>query len=208
LDRARSCRARARSGAGHGHEVEVEAADRDLLAVAQLVHVDPLAADEHAVQAAVVEDAGVAVLDVDQRVAARDGRVVEADLGRQAAADSRHPAAQLDDAQAATVVVGEVVAVVLERAARLGEPARVLDVVRADRLADRQVAEDRRALELGAAAVGAGRNLVALVQCDREAALLTAEAAGARERASVERVGRVPSEHRADNNVRKKDETI
>jgi hypothetical protein len=77
----------------------------------------------------------------------------------------------------------------------------VLHLVRADRLVrDVQVAEDRRALECGAAAVGAVRNLVALMQGDGEATLVAAEAARAGERPRIEGVKRFALEHRADDN--------
>src|SRR5688572_13746951 len=72
---------------------DVEAADRQLVAVAQLLPLDPLAVDEDAVEAAVVEHAQPpAGLRDDQRVAPRDARVVEAQVGGDAAPDAR-PAA-------------------------------------------------------------------------------------------------------------------
>ena len=78
----------------HIDEVQVVAADHDLVAVGERAPLDPLAVDEHAVEAAVVEHAQAVRLADDQRVAARHGRVVEADVGGQAAADPRPLALQ------------------------------------------------------------------------------------------------------------------
>ena len=68
-------------------EMQVVAADHDLVAVGQRAPLHALAVDEHAVEAAIVEHAQPVGLADDQRVAAGDGRVVEADVGGQAAAD-------------------------------------------------------------------------------------------------------------------------
>src|SRR3954452_6035609 len=70
-------------------EVEAIAPDDDLVAVGQDTPLDALAVDEHAVEAAVVEDAHAVGLAHDQRVPARHGRVVEADVGREAAPHAR-----------------------------------------------------------------------------------------------------------------------
>ena len=79
-----------RDGAlGDLDEVQPVAADDDLVAVLQRAPLDALAVDEHAVEAAVVEHAHAVGLAHDQRVAARDGRVVEAHVGGEAAADPR-----------------------------------------------------------------------------------------------------------------------
>src|SRR5579862_1184048 len=67
---------------GHGQEVEAVAPDDDLVAVAQHASVDARAVDEHAVEAAVVEQAHTVGVAHDQGVTARDGRVVEAQVGR------------------------------------------------------------------------------------------------------------------------------
>src|SRR3954452_9411067 len=82
------------AGAGHRllerlEEVQPVAPDDDLVAVGQDAPLDALAVDEHAVQAAVVEDAHAVGLAHDQRVPARHGRVVEADVGREAAPHAR-----------------------------------------------------------------------------------------------------------------------
>ena len=61
---------------------------------------DALAVDEHAVEAAVVEHPHAVGLAHDQRVAARHRRVVEADVGGEAAPDARPLALEGDDAHA------------------------------------------------------------------------------------------------------------
>ena len=87
--RARVVPARRRRGdrSAHVEEVQAVAPDDDLVAVAQRAPLDALAVDEDAVEGAVVEDPDAVGLAHDQRVAARDRRVVEADVGGQAAAD-------------------------------------------------------------------------------------------------------------------------
>src|SRR5215213_1928411 len=99
----------ARAGAVQDQEVEDEPADHQLVAVVELAQVDAVAVDEDAVEAAVVEDPDDLALAVDHRVATRDGRVVEADVGRQAAPDPRPALGHRDHAQVA-VLVGDVVA--------------------------------------------------------------------------------------------------
>ena len=80
--------------------------------------VDARAVDEHAVEAAVVEQPHAVGLAHDQRVAARDGRVVEAQVGGEAAADARPLARQRDRAQLAALLVDEVLARLLDALAR------------------------------------------------------------------------------------------
>src|SRR2546423_6277529 len=95
--------------------------------------------------------------------------MVEADVGGEAAADPRPAAVEPDHSQLPVVVVGEVVALALDGLARLAQPVRRLDlgVIRLTRL---ELAEDRRPAEVLTAAMRAGRHLVALAACDREAA--------------------------------------
>ena len=84
---------------------------------ASVCDTDALAVDEDAVEAAVVEHADAVVLDEQHGVAARDGRILEAQLGRQAAADAHRVAGHRDGAHAAGVVEDEVAAGLLERVA-------------------------------------------------------------------------------------------
>src|SRR5579862_1179786 len=64
-------------------EHQAVAPDDDLVPVAERAAVDAGAVDEHAVEAAVVEQPHPVGLAHDQRVPARDGGVVEAHVGRQ-----------------------------------------------------------------------------------------------------------------------------
>src|ERR1039457_7465296 len=73
----------------NAHEAQAVAPDDDLVAVAQDLAFHPRAVDEHAVEAAVVEQAHAIWLAHDQRVPARDGRVIEAQIRGQAAPDAR-----------------------------------------------------------------------------------------------------------------------
>src|SRR5262245_7526506 len=118
-------------------------------------------------------------------MAARDGRVVEAHVGGEAPPDPRPPVLQRKDAHSVVVVECQVVAFADERVACLREPVgRALDFVaclRADR-----VAEQRRTLEALAAALGAGRDGVTLVQRDGKAAGVTLEGPGTSQRAGIE----------------------
>src|SRR5688572_30592385 len=67
---------------------EAVAADRQLIAVSELAPFHGLAVDANAVEAAVVEDTKrLLVFPDDQRVAPRDARVIEADVGYRAAAE-------------------------------------------------------------------------------------------------------------------------
>ena len=63
------------------------AADHDLIAVRERAPLDALPVDEHAVEAAVVEDAQTIRLADDQRVTAGNRRIVEPDVGGEAPAD-------------------------------------------------------------------------------------------------------------------------
>src|SRR5947209_682668 len=126
---------------------------------------------------------------------ARDGRVVEADVGGETAADARPALAERDDAKVVVLVEGEVVAVPFERPARLVEPAGRLAGRGPDRLADREVAEDGRPPEVLAAAMRACGNLVPLVQSHRETALLASKASGPGESSGGERLEWLSPEH-------------
>src|SRR4051794_20092236 len=80
------------------HEVELVAADDDLVTVAQRAPFHAPAVDLDAVQRAVVEHPYTALLARDQRMTARDRRVIEANVGGQRAADPRpFPADRADD---------------------------------------------------------------------------------------------------------------
>src|SRR4029453_17187134 len=104
-------RACGRCGRAHqADEEQAEAADGDLVAVVQLRQLHALAVPEHAVQAAVVQEAGAGLVPVDQRVAARHGRVVEADVRREASPDPRPPVLQREHAYSLVVLQGPGVA--------------------------------------------------------------------------------------------------
>src|SRR5215211_920147 len=166
-------------------EVEVEAADRDLVAVVELVELDPLTTYEHAVQAAIVEHARPAVVAIDERVAARDRGIVEAHVRRQAATDARPAVLKGDDLDAVVRLEGEVVALRDQGIAGVLEPVgRTVDGLGG--LGGVVTAEQRCAAEPPAAAGGTRRNLVTLVKGDREAARVTAEGAGACQRSRAE----------------------
>jgi hypothetical protein len=151
-------------------QVEPEAADRDLVAVAQGLQLHLGAVDEDAVEAAVVEHAQLlAGLGDDQRVAARDGRVVEADIGVLAAADPGPAAFDREGLDPLAVVVDEVVAVARQGVGGGFQPLRQLGVRGQDLLGGRRFmllagAEDRVAAEAGAAAAGAFGQLIGLAQ--------------------------------------------
>src|ERR1700682_480199 len=74
---------------GDAQKAEAIAPDDDLIAVAQDLAFHPRAVDEHAVEAAVIEQADTVRLAHDQCVPARDGRIIEAQVGGQAAPDAR-----------------------------------------------------------------------------------------------------------------------
>src|SRR5581483_425019 len=133
--------------AGEAYVVEPEAADQDLVAVLELVPVHALAVEEDAVQAAVVEHPGIARLAVDERVPARDGGIVEADVRRQAAAHPRPAVLERDHVDALVVLVGDVVALLDQRLARALEPLGCVHLVAADGLHVVVVLEDRGAPE-------------------------------------------------------------
>ena len=91
-------------------EAQAVAADDDLVAVGEQLRDDALAVDEHAVEAAVVEHAHAVGLGDQHRMAARDGRILEAQVGRQAAADPHRVAGHGDRAHLAGVMEDEVAA--------------------------------------------------------------------------------------------------
>ena len=98
---------------------------------------DARAVHEHAVQAAVVEHAHAVGLAHDQRVPARDGGVVEAHVGGEAAPDAGPLARQRHGPQLAVLLVAEVLAGLLDpladrrRAARRGRRDAARTSVRA-----------------------------------------------------------------------------
>ena len=98
----------------------------ELVAVDQRAPLDAPAVDLDAVERAVVEHAYAALLVGDQRMTARDGRVVEADVGGQRAADPRpFPADRAHD-DAAVLLEREVAPGTAEARSRLLEPRRGL----------------------------------------------------------------------------------
>src|SRR3954469_11712571 len=107
-------------------EVQAIAPDDDLVAVAQHAPLDALAVDEHAVEAPVVEDPHAIGLAHDQRVPARHGRVVEADVGREAATDPRPLALERGDANAPAVHPREVLPRLGDHPARPGHQLTAL----------------------------------------------------------------------------------
>src|SRR5579884_34730 len=108
-------------------EIQPVATDHDLVAVGQRAPLDALAVDEHAIQAAVIEDPQPVRLAHDQRVPARDGRIVEADVRGEAPPDPRPLALErVRDHILLVVAVGEVLARVGEPLAELIEPAAIV----------------------------------------------------------------------------------
>ena len=106
-------------------DVEPVAADLELVAVDQRRPFDPLAVDEQAVEAAVVQGAKLVVRSADdQRVAARYGRVVELDVGRAAAPDPGPAVLERHDDRLAVLLEGDVLVARLERRAYAVEPGR------------------------------------------------------------------------------------
>lgn len=105
--------------------VEAVAADRQLVAVAQLAPLDQIGVDEDAVEAAVVEDAQrLARFGDDQGVAAGDAGVIEADIGGDAAADPRPAALDLEvEDLAFPVSADQVAAAGRETSPQLVQPA-------------------------------------------------------------------------------------
>ena len=99
-------------------ELQAVAPDDDLVAVGQRAPLDALAVDEDAVERPVVEHAHAVGLAHDQRVAARDRRVVEADVGGQAAPDPSPLLLQRRDPRRPGVLVGEVLARRVDHGAR------------------------------------------------------------------------------------------
>src|SRR5437763_548233 len=157
------------------------AADHDLVAVRQRAPFDALAVDEHAVEAAIVEYAQPVGLANDQRVAARDCRVVESDVGCQAAPDPRPFALKRKrDHLTARRSVGEVLAGLVEAIADLVKPALVLGFGRHVDHRRLRRREQRSAYKLGAAGVGAGWQLGHSVERYGVVALGTAKCPGPR----------------------------
>jgi len=166
------------------HEIEPERADRDLVPVLQLAPVDALPVEEHAVEAAVVKDAGPAAVAVDQRMTPRHGRVVEAEVRRQAAADAGPAVLKRHDPHAVLVVEGDVITLADECSAGVRQPVRlqyIRHLVELVRQADGH--EHRGAFELAAAALRATRHLVQLMKRHSKAARLAPERTGPCERA-------------------------
>jgi hypothetical protein len=154
------------------------AAHDDLVAVLEGAPFDPVPVDEDAVEAAVVEHPDAVRLAHDQGVAARDGRVVEADVGGEAAADPRPLAGERDDGERLPVLVGEVLAGLGELRLGVSEPALALLLGLVLGLAGEVGGEQRGAGEHRAAAAGAVRQRVMRVQGDHVSAVGALERAG------------------------------
>ena len=176
--------------ASAAQHVEAEAAHGQLVAVAQRPPFDRLAVDGDAVEAAVVEDPKrLAGLGDDQRVAAGDAGVVDAQVGGGAAADPG-PAA-FDQEHVDLVVIAlhrQAVAGARVRLACLLKPAgRPRPLGEGDFAGRRAVVlvgrEDRVAAELGGAAAGAIGKLVGLLHREVGAAAEAKESALAGSRA-------------------------
>jgi len=104
--------------------VQVKAADRELVAVQKPAPVDALTVHEQPVEAAVVEHPQwFLALPDDQRVAARDSRVVEPDVRGDAAADPGPAALEGKDLKV-VVLEDEIAAGGVERVSRGLEPGR------------------------------------------------------------------------------------
>ena len=144
--------------------MQVKAADRELVAVQKPAPVDALTVHEQPVEAAVVEHPQwFLALPDDQRVAARDSRVVEPDVRGDAAADPGPAALEGKDLKV-VVLEDEIAAGGVERVSRGLEPGRCRRL-RGDRKLGRGgliagAFEDRSAPEAFASAAGAFRNLV------------------------------------------------
>src|SRR3954462_3058925 len=102
-------------------EGEAVAPDDDLVAVVQLAPLDAFAVDEHAVEAAVVEDAYAVRRAPDQGRAAGDGGVVEAHVGREAAPDPRPLPLETRHAYDVALAPGEILARPVDQFAGLGQ---------------------------------------------------------------------------------------
>src|SRR5215211_2745414 len=159
---------RAQTAPREPDEVEPVAADGKLVAVLELGQLHPLAVAEYAVQAAVIEDAGSRVVAVDQRVTAGDRRVVEAKVGRQAAADARPAVLQRAHVHAVVGLEGEIVALCHERLTGRLEPVGLVGHYLP--LLDRTRLEQRGAAKAVAPALGAGRELIELLERHGETA--------------------------------------
>src|SRR3954469_18548080 len=107
-------------------EVQPVAPDDDLVAVGQDPPLDALAVDEHAVEAAVVQDPHSVRPAHDQRVPARHGRVVEADVRRKAAPHPRPLVLQRGDLHAPALGPRQVLTRLPDHLARAGEKRRAL----------------------------------------------------------------------------------
>src|SRR3954447_13337042 len=104
-------------------DVQAVAADLQLVAGRQRGPLDLVAVDEQAVQAAVVERAKLVLGGThDEGMATGDGRIVEAQVRRGAAADPRPARGELDDDGLTVLLVGEVPARGIDLRADLVKP--------------------------------------------------------------------------------------
>src|SRR5918996_2322596 len=168
--------------------IEVVAADRQLVAVQEPSPVDRLAIDEQAVEAAVVEHPQrLFGLPDDQAVAPRDGWVVEAGVGRDAASDPRPATLQAEDLDA-LVAKGKVSTRGVDLVARLTQPFGRRRLGGDRKLSRRRLVgcalEHRGASEALAAAAGAIGKLILSFQRNLGAARRAREGSGSRRSAS------------------------
>src|SRR3954453_3204091 len=169
-------------------EVQAIAPDDDLVAVAQHAPLDALAVDEHAVEAPVVEDPHAIGLAHDQRVPARHGRVVEPDVGREAAPHARPLALQRGDVHAPALGPGQVLARLVDHLSRAADQRRPLlrRGLVAGAALEARAREQRRPGEARSAAPRAIRQRVRRGQRDDVAAFLASERTGTRKGARRE----------------------
>src|SRR5436190_2081921 len=121
-------------------------------------------------------------------MAARDGRVVEAHVRSEAAAETCPSLLERYHTNLPVVVEREVVASRVQLGTCTRKPGRNLDLMGADRLGGGVVPKDRRAPEAPCAPMRARRDLVAFMKGDGEPARLAAERARPGQRAGNKRV--------------------
>src|SRR6266542_2676511 len=124
----------ARSGAVE--EEEAIATDDQLRAILELTPLDALAVQEHTVQTAVVEHPRPTLLAGDDRMPARHGRIVESNVGREAAPDPDPFADERQHRDAPTVAVREEVARLVELFTHRFDPVQIVRVAERRRVTD------------------------------------------------------------------------
>src|SRR5580693_1852538 len=94
----------------HAHKRQAITAHQDLIPVVQRPPLDPLTVHEHAVEAAVVEHPYPIGLAHHERVPARHGRVVEADVGGKTTSDPRPLACKRHSLRLISILIQDVLA--------------------------------------------------------------------------------------------------